>query len=119
MSDDNESYSPNKAIADRAVSSGVGLDPVTVLKIVQFVLPMLIRCFGGDDQPDPAQVRATLLEQNERQPRRLRRRTAAKIMRESDKPLTKEQAMTLAEAVIAESIEQDDDAVTGFVKLHL
>jgi len=112
--------STEEAIANRVSASGnVGMDPITVLKIVQVVLPLLIRCFGGDDQPDPSQVRASLVEQNAKQPRRLRRRMTARIMRDSDHPLTREQAEAIAEATIDESLTKNDEEVTSFVKLHL
>jgi len=111
--------SVEQRVAARAVADGkVGLDTVTVLKIVQLVLPILIKCFTGDDQPDPGQVRASVADQNERQPRRLRRRMTARIMRE-DRSLSRDQAEALANSVIDESLEQDDDAVTSFVKLHI
>ena len=111
--------SMEQKVAARAVADGkVGLDPVTILKIVQVVLPVLIKCFAGDDQPDPGQVRASVADQNERQPRRLRRRMTARIMRE-DRSLSRDQAEALANSVIDESLEQDDDAVAGFVKLHI
>jgi len=111
--------SMEQKVAARAVADGkVGLDPVTILKIVQVVLPVLIKCFAGDDQPDPGQVRASVADQNERQPRRLRRRMVSRIMRE-DRSLSRDQALALAEATIDETLAAEDDAVAGFVKLHI
>jgi len=85
---------------------------------VKVILPVLIKCFAGDDQPDPGQVRASVADQNERQPRRLRRRMVSRIMRE-DRSLSRDQALALAEATIDETLAAEDDAVAGFVKLHI
>jgi hypothetical protein len=111
--------SMEQKVAARAVADGkVGLDPVTIMKIVQVILPVLIKCFSGDDQPDPGQVRASVADQNARQPRRLRRRMTARIMRE-DRSLSRDQAEALAQATIDETLDNADDAVAGYVKLHI
>lgn len=95
------------------VAPGVGMEVVAVLKILQLVLPVLIGCLGGDGVSSPGAVKAAVKEQNERQPARLRRRMAARIMRESDKPLTKDQALTMAEGIIDETLSADDAEVTA------
>lgn len=101
-------------VANRVSDSNVGIDPVMVIKILQFVLPIIARCYGMDTQVSPDQVRASLIEQNEKQPARLRRRLAARYMREApDHKLTRAQAEAMAEATINETIASDDAVVTG------
>ena len=102
-----------QAIADR-VSPRVGFDPATILTIITTILPMLMQCFNRNDEADPQAVRAAVRKQNERNPKQLRRRTAARIRRESATRMTQEQALELADSTIEECLESDDDTVAEF-----
>lgn len=102
-----------KSVASR-VPPTVGIDPVTILTILTTVLPLLMKCFQRNDEPNPAAMRANIKGQHERAPEQLRRRTARRIRGEADEPMTKAQSFTLADAVIAEACEADETAVASF-----
>lgn len=96
------------------VPNSVGFDPATILMILTTVLPLLAKCFGRNDESDPTKMKAEIATQNERAPEQLRRRTARRIRGDADHPMTKPQSFALADAVIAEAVESDDEAVASF-----
>lgn len=101
-------------VANRVAAANVGIDPVTVISILRFVLPIIAKCYGMDTGASPDQLRASLIEQNEKQPARLRRRLTARYMREApDHKLSREQAEAMAEATINETIATDDALVVS------
>lgn len=89
------------------VPANVGFDPVTIIAIITQVLPLLISCFNRNDEPNSADVRREVMHQNDKAPKRLRRRMARRIRGESDEPMSKDQSFALAEAVIEEVIASD------------
>jgi hypothetical protein len=92
-------------IAARVDADAVGFDPITIITIFSTVLPMLLKCFNRDDEPEPAKMNAAIRQQHENNPVRLRRRTAIAIRRESETRMSKAQSETLADAMIAEAVE--------------
>jgi len=96
-----------QAIADR-VGNKVKFDPITILTIISSLLPMLSKCATKSDQPDPAQMKATITEQFESHPKVLLKRTANAYFREQKKAgvrLTHDEAMEFAKATIAQVVD--------------
>jgi len=96
-----------KAVADRIDSDVVGFDPFTILTIITQVLPILIACFTRKDSPDTAETTTILRRYHERHPEALLRRTAARIRAQADEPMTRAQAVQLAQAVIDQALSVD------------
>jgi hypothetical protein len=92
-------------IAARVDADAVGFDPITIITIFSTVLPMLLKCWGKEDESDPQKVSAAIRRQHENNPVRLRRRTAIAIRRESETRMSKAQSEILADAMIAEAVE--------------
>lgn len=101
-------------VANRVSATNVGLDPATIISVLQVVLPIVARCYGVDTGASPEQLRASVVEQNEKQPARLRRRLTAQYLRESPgRRLSREQAEAMAEATINETLASDASVITG------
>jgi hypothetical protein len=103
--------------AKKVDSNKVGIDPLTILTIFSGVVMPVLKCFMGNDEPDPVQVHAAVKARNERNPKALRRRTAAKIITEAKgngHKLTKDQGLAMAEALIQETLNRPADAVAAF-----
>ena len=96
-------------IAARVDAAAVGFDPITIITILLAVLPVMLKCFGQEDEPTPEKVNAAIKRQHESNPARLLRRTAVRVRQEAkqkeNKRLSKDQAETLARAMIAEAVE--------------
>ena len=102
-------------VAARIPEGVVGFDPATILSILSTVLPLIVSCFQ-QDEPEPAAVQDAVREQNAKNPKRLRRRLAAKVMRDSpERKLSKEDALVMAEAIVDEALEADNETVEAFV----
>lgn len=100
-------------VAARVDANAVGFDPITIITILSTVLPLILKCFQKNDEPDPAQVNAAIKKQHESAPGVLRRRTMRRIRGEADQPMTKDQAYKLADAVIAEACEADSETIVA------
>lgn len=99
-------------IAARPDVAAVGLDPITILTI----LSTLLQCIQKEDEPDPAQVAASVRRMHEKQPKRLRTRTMLAVRRETrqkGESITKEQAFTVADGIIAQTLETADETVSA------
>lgn len=105
-----------KRVAARVDADAVGFDPLTIITIFTTILPLLSQCFGRNDEPDPAKVNAAVKKRHEQNPVALRRRTARRIRGEAKEPMTKEQSLQLADAVIAEACESSPEHVEAFVR---
>lgn len=103
--------------AKRVDAAKVGMDPLTVLTIFSGVVMPVLKCFMGNDEPDPVQVQAAVKERNDRNPRALRRRTAAKLIaeaRQNGHRLSKDQGLSMAVALIQEMLNRSADDVAAF-----
>jgi len=98
-----------KAVADRLDPATVGFDPITIVTIITTILPLLMNCFNRSDEPNPSMVKASFKRYHNAYPDLLRRRTARRIRGEADEPMTKEQSVLLADAVIAQALSVDAD----------
>lgn len=98
-----------KAVADRLDPATVGFDPITIVTIITTILPLLMNCFNRSDEPNPSMVKASFKRYHDAHPDLLRRRTARRIRGEADEPMTKEQSVLLADAVIAQALSVDAD----------
>ena len=99
------------------VSPSVGFDPATIFVIISTVLPLIIKCFSKNDEPDPAKVNAAVKKQHASNPVALRRRTARRIRGEAEQPMSKLQSFDLADAVIAEACESDPETVAAVCRM--
>lgn len=107
--------------AKRVDSNKVGIDPLTVMTIFSVVVLPVLKCFMGNDEPDPVQVQAAVKERHERNPRALRRRTAAKLIAEAKQnghKLSKDQSLSMADALIQETLSYSSDTVAAFCSSH-
>ena len=94
-------------VANRVDAEAFGFDPLTILSLITTLLPLLMSCFNRNDEPNPSMVAASFRRYHERNPKALRNRTMRRIRAESTENLTKAQAFTLADAVIAQALETD------------
>lgn len=100
-------------VAARVDAQSVGFDPATIIMILSTVLPLILKCFQKNDEPNPAQVNAAVKRQYESAPGVLRRRTARRIRGEAEQPMTKAQSFELADAVIAEACEAEPETMVA------
>ena len=99
---------------DRVDAEAVGLDPATITLIITQVLPLLISCFKREE-PSPQQIQKAV-QRKTRNPRlkaRFLRNLSHSIQEKSDTDLTDDQADALAEAVLAETLQQDAATVSA------
>lgn len=93
-----------------------GFDPISLVTIL---LPILIKCFMKEDEPDPAQVKASMERacRNEKKHQRTRLRIAKQAestaRREQNKRITRGEALQVADGVIAEALATDTETVAG------
>ena len=75
-----------------------------IIGILTQVFTFLASC-KNRETPDPAAIQASVVEENETNPKRLRRRTARRIRASSEAPMTISQSFALARASIEQAIE--------------
>ncbi len=97
--------------AERIDAEAFGMDPLTIITIITQVLPILASCFNRNDSPDPAEAAERFREYHSRNPEKLRKRVARRVRAESDKPMSKEQSFAMADAIIAQIVESDDEVI--------
>lgn len=100
-------------MAARVDAANVGLDPASIIAIFTAVIPLVVSCFQRNDEPDPNEVKDAVRRMHYRNPQGLRNRTARRIKWESETHLNRDQALTLADAMIAETLESDADDVAA------
>lgn len=101
-------------IAARVEPGSVSFDPATIITIFSTLLPILLQCFQKNDQPNPQEINAAVKERYEANPVALRRRTARRIRGEAEQPMTRDEAFTLADAMIAEAVEASPEETAEF-----
>jgi hypothetical protein len=104
-------------VAKRVDAVAVGFDPLTIITILNLVLPLLSNCGVKNSSPKPEDVRDYVVSENEKNPDKLRKRIARRIRGEAEQEMTKAQSLTLADAVIAETINptSDDSQLSEFI----
>jgi hypothetical protein len=104
-------------VAKRVDAQAMGFDPLTIITILNVVLPLLSNCGVKNSSPKPEDMRDYVAKENARNPEQLRKRIARRIRGESDEPLTKEQSLVLADAVVQEALNptSNDEAINEFV----
>lgn len=105
-----------EAIAARVDSSKVGIDPATIITILTTVLPIIVSCFRRNDEPEPENVSAAVRRAHNRNPDALRRRTARRIRRSAEKPISEEDSLQLADATIAHALETPAASVAAYFR---
>ena len=93
-------------VAER-IPDGFGVDPMTVLVLLQTVIPAFLDCLNRNDDTDPDTVFARVRSLYDKNPERLLRRTTRNCLRKSRREgtrLTYEQAEDMARAIILEAM---------------
>ena len=96
-------------VAER-IPDGFGVDPMTVLVLLQTVIPAFLDCLNRNDDQTPDTVFARVRKMHFRNPERLLRRTTRNCRarsREKGTRLTYEQAEDMAGAIILEAISTE------------
>jgi hypothetical protein len=104
-------------VAKRVDAVAVGFDPSTIITILNFVLPLLSNCGVKNSSSKPEDVRDYVVSEHEKNPAKLRKRVARRVRGEAEQEMTKEQSLTLADAVIAEVMNptSDDNQLSEFI----
>ena len=93
-------------VAER-IPDGFGVDPMTVLVLLQTVIPAFLDCLNRNDDQTPDTVFARVQKMYDKNPKRLLRRTTRNCIaraRDEGTRLTYEQAEDMARAIILEAI---------------
>jgi len=96
-----------RAAADRIDADAVGIAPGIIFSILSLVIPSLLSCLRGEE-PNPDEVQAAVLKARERNPDRLQKRVRNRVTRKAKRQgqkLSREQADTMASAVINQACE--------------
>lgn len=99
--------SQSEKAAARVDANAVGFDPLTIIIILTQVLPILLSCWNRNDSPEPAESSVKIRAYHNAHPEKLRKRTARRIRAEAKQPMEKYQSLLLADAVIAQAIDTD------------
>ncbi len=106
MSEKSHNQMAAERVAER-IPDGFGVDPMTVLVLLQTVIPAFLDCLNRNDDADPDTVLARVRSLYDKNPERLLRRTTrncrAQARREGTR-LTYAQAEDMARAIILEAI---------------
>ena len=93
-------------VAER-IPDGFGVDPMTVLVLLQTVIPAFLNCLNRNDDTDPDTVFNRVKKLYDRNPERLLRRTTRNCRAQSRREGTRlsyAQAEDMARAIILEAI---------------
>ena len=106
MSEKTYNQQAAERVANR-IPDGFGVDPMTVLVLLQTVIPAFVNCLNRNDDTDPDTVFERVKTLYDKNPERLLRRTArncrAQARREGTR-LSRAQADDMAIAIIVEAI---------------
>ena len=106
MSENTYNQQAAERVANR-IPDGFGVDPMTVLVLLQTVIPAFLDCLNRNDDTDPDTVFERVKTLYDKNPERLLRRTArncrAQARREGTR-LSRAQADDMAIAIIVEAI---------------
>lgn len=100
-----------KDIAASFDSQRYGIEPASIIALLTFVIPQLFQCFRDNDELSAEKMSARVHQLHKRDPKRLRTRVARNIM-SRDRGLSKEQALALADAVVAQAIATDANTMS-------
>lgn len=93
-------------VDDRVTAEMGGITVIT--EIFTQVFNFLIAC-KNRETPNPAEVQASVAEENEQNPKKLLRRTARRIRANADDPMTKAESFELARASIEQALAMDGE----------
>lgn len=101
------------------VPESVGLDPLTIITILTQILPLLNNCGVKRASARPEDLRAYVTERYNaggKSRESLRKAIGRRVRGEADHPLTKEQSLIMADAIIEETMYpcSDDNALALF-----
>ena len=106
MSEKSYNQQAAERVANR-IPDGFGVDPMTVLVLLQTVIPAFLDCLNRNDDTDPDTVFERVKTLYDRNPERLLRRTARNCRaqaRHEGTRLSYPQAEDMARAIILEAI---------------
>jgi hypothetical protein len=98
----------------------MSLDPMLIFTILTQVLPLLMNCGVKNASPKPEDIRDMVTERYNKGGKsreNLRRSIARRVRGESDQPITKEESLQMADAIIQETMfpTSDDNALARLV----
>lgn len=101
------------------VPESVGIDPLTIITILTQILPLLSNCGMKRSSAKPEDIRAYVTDRynaGDRARESLRKSIARRVRGEADHPLSKEQSLIIADAIIEETMYpcSDDNALALF-----
>lgn len=102
-----------EAVAGRVDPVQFGMGPLTILGIITQVLPLVIACWNRNDEPNPSLSAANFRRYYKSKPEQCLRRTARRVRADATQPMTKEQSFMLAQAIIDQALELDQDTVAA------
>jgi hypothetical protein len=106
MSEKTYNQQAAERVADR-IPDGFGVDPLTILTLLQTVIPAFLDCLNRNDDTDPDSVFRRVNKMYDRNPGKLLRRTALNCQKEAKREgtrLSRAQAEDMARAIILEAI---------------
>ena len=98
------------ARVESEVTARMGIEVIT--SILTQVFSFLIAC-KNRETTNPAEVQASVAEENERNPKALRRRTARRIRANADEFITKQESFALAKASIEQALVIDGETANA------
>lgn len=97
--------------AARIDKTAMALEYDVILAILNQLYPIIAGCFTRKNSPDPAYAAEKFREMYARNPHKLRKQLASRIRSQADEPMSKEQAVMLAEAIIQQMLETEDSVI--------
>lgn len=99
--------------AARVDANAVGFDPITILTILNQVLPILASCWNRDSKANAADPYANLRSFHEKNPGGLRKKVARRIRGEATEKMEKWQSLQLADGVIQQALATRPEIVAA------
>ena len=93
------------------VENKVSMDPLSIVDLVLSLFRSLSICGKEEEEIQPAEAKALIVEKHEKNPRRLRIQTMRVIRADAEEPVSREDAFELADATIAEALASTPEEV--------
>jgi len=113
------------SISDRVIAEqgeGYSLDPVTIITLVTSILPSILKCWQDRDEVPPAAASDRIRRMHKRNPERLRTKLTRAVnygAQQQGHRLTVDQCEAIADGMIAEAIDSDEEVIYGLCKASL
>lgn len=113
------------SISDRVIAEqgeGYSLDPVTIITLITSILPGILKCWQDRDEVPPAAASDRIRRMHKRNPERLRTKLTRAVnygAQQQGHRLTVDQCEAIADGMIAEAVDSDEETVYGLCKASL